>query len=377
MKRDKLLLMVVNVDWLFLLHRLEIANEALNRGWRVVIAAKGTGREHEIKEQGFEFVNIDISRSGTSLVKEFKTFCKLYFLYKKLHPEVVYQVTMKPVIYGTLVSKFLGISTLNSISGLGYNFTNQRKGRVQKIMIKMMRYGFNKKKNSLIFENEEDCQELRNLNIINIQNTVNVIKGIGVNLEKFSSTQQPLSDKVRILLPTRMLWDKGVREFVEAAILLKKKYNHRAIFVLCGRLDTENKEAVPLEYLEKYQIEGYLEWIGNQNDMVSQYEKADIVVLPSYREGLPVVLMEACAMGKPIVTTDAIGCKECVQEGKNGYKVPVKSVLELAEAIEKLINSPEDRTKMGKASRQKAEKEFDKKRVVKEHLTLCRELLNE
>ncbi|GGF81742.1 glycosyltransferase family 4 protein [Wenyingzhuangia marina] len=375
MKRDKVLLMVINVDWLFLLHRLEIAKEALNRDWRVVIAAKGTGKEHEIKEQGFEFVNIDITRSGTSMVKEFKTFFKLYFLYRKLQPEVVYQVTMKPVIYGTLVSKFLGISTLNSISGLGYNFTNERKGRVQNIMIKMMRYGFNKKKNSLVFENEEDCQELRNLNIINIQNTVNVIKGIGVNLNKFRPIEQQPSDKVRILLPTRMLWDKGVREFVEAAILLKKKYKEKAIFVLCGRLDTENKEAVPKEYLDKNTIEGYLEWIGNQEDMVTQYKNSDVVVLPSYREGLPVVLMEACAMGKPIVTTNAVGCKECVEEGRNGYKVPVKSVLQLAEAIEKLIKSPEERIRMGQASRQKAEKEFDKTVVVKKHVNLCEELL--
>ena len=375
MKRDKVLLMVINVDWLFLLHRLEIAKEALNRGWRVVVAAKGTGKEHEIKGHGFEFVNIDITRSGTSMVKEFGTFIKLFFLYRELQPQVIYQVTMKPVIYGTLVSKVLGISTLNSISGLGYNFTNERKGRVQNIMIKMMRYGFNKKKNSLIFENQEDCQELRNLNIINVQNKVNVIKGIGVNLNKFRPTEQPLSDKVRILLPTRMLWDKGVKEFVEAAILLKKIYKDKAIFILCGRLDKENKEAISKKYLDKNTIEGYLEWIGNQEDMVSQYMKSDIVVLPSYREGLPVVLMEACAMGKPIITTNAVGCKECVEEGVNGYKVPVKSVIELAEAIEKLILNPEDRIKMSKASRQKAEKQFDKTVVVKKHLSLCEELL--
>ena len=375
MKRDKLLLMVINVDWLFLLHRLEIAQEALNQGWKVVVAAKATGKENEIREQGFEFVNINISRSGTGLVKEFKTFLKLYFLYKKQQPDVAYQVTMKPVIYGTLASKLLEISTLNSISGLGYNFTDERKGMVQSIMIKMMRYGFNKKKNSLIFENVEDCQELRNLNIINDQNTINIIKGIGVDLNKFRSNEQVSTEKVRILLPTRMLWDKGVKEFVEAALLLKNKYKDKVIFILCGRLDDENKEAVPKKYLDENQITGYIEWIGNQADMVAQYIKSDIVVLPSYREGLPVVLMEACAMAKPIVTTDAIGCKECVQEGKNGYKVPVKSVLELAEAIEKLINSPEDRIKMGKYSRQKAEKEFDKTVVVKKHLSLCEQLL--
>ncbi|ANW94978.1 hypothetical protein AXE80_01130 [Wenyingzhuangia fucanilytica] len=375
MKQNKVLLMVVNVDWLFLLHRVEFAREALNRGWKVIIAAKNTGKAGEIEKQGFEFVNIDISRSGTNLFKEIITLISLWWLYIKVRPNMVYQVTMKPVIYGTLGARILGIPTLNAISGLGYNFTNERKGRVQNIMIKMMRYGFNKKINSLIFENDEDCQELKNLNIINHKNTVKVIKGIGVDLNKFKPIETPAIEKIKVLLPTRMLWDKGVKEFVEAALLLEKEYKGIVKFVLCGRLDHENKEGVPLEYLTKHQIPGYLEWIGSQEDMITQYKDAAIVVLPSYREGLPVVLMEACAMGKPIVTTDAIGCKECVEEGLNGYKVPVKSVKELAHAIEKLIKDPKLREAMGEYARQKAEKEFDKSVIVKLHLSLCDKLL--
>lgn len=363
--------MVINVDWLFLLHRLEIAKEAMRLGWRVVIAAKATDKEEEIRSYGFEFINVDISRSGTSVIKELKTIFELFFLYKKIQPDVIYQVTMKPVIYGTLVAKFLGKNTLNAISGLGYNFTDERQGKVQKIMIKMMRFAFHKKNNILIFENKEDYQELNKLRIINKKNKVQVIKGVGVNLEKFKPQKQGLKTKVRVLLATRMLWDKGVKEFVEAAMLLKEKYRNKADFILCGRLDTENKEAVPIAYLDQIKIKGYLEWVGNQEDMVSEYAKSDLVVLPSYREGLPVVLMEACAMEKPIVTTDAIGCKECVEEGVNGYKVPVKSVSELAQAIEKLLISPKNRRIMGIASRKKAEKDFDKKVVVKKHMDLC------
>lgn len=375
-KEGKMLLIVVNVDWLFLLHRLEIAKAASMQGWNVIVAAKDTGKGEEIIKQGFQFVNLNISRSGTSLIKEFSTISNMFSLYRKLQPDVVYQATMKPVIYGTLVSKFLRIATLNSISGLGYNFTNERKSKVQKIMIKMMCYGFNKKNNSLIFENEEDFLELKNNRVVHQKNIVNIIKGIGVDLKKFKPMKPNQSEKTRILFPTRILWDKGVREFIEAALSLKEKHKGQVIFVLCGRLDKENKEGVPLKYLKNKQIEGYIEWIGNQENMIEQYKDSDIVVLPSYREGLPVVLMEACAMGIPIVTTNAIGCKECVKDGVNGYRVPVKSVSELAIAIEKLIINPKLRLKMGECSREKAEKDFDQTQVIKKHLDLCADMLS-
>ena len=370
----KTLLIVINVDWLFVMHRLAIAKEALSQGYEVIVLTKDTGYGDLIKSEGLSFKNLNISRSGVNPIIELKLLFEMYRIYKKLNPSLVYQITMKPVIYGTLISRILKIKTVNAISGLGYNFTQDRKGFIQKIMIVLMKLGFNKRDNYLIFENNDDYSEMNKFGVINRKNKTKVIKGVGVDLEKFKVGIPKKNGKTTILFPARMLWDKGVREFIEAARLLRSNYGLNIIFKLCGMIDTENNESVPKEYMENIEIPGYLEWIGHQSDMVNVYKNSDIIVLPSYREGLPTVLIEACAAGKPIVTTNAVGCKECVDEGVNGFKVPVKSVNELVKALEKLIVNPELRIKMGEASRKKAEEEFDQKEVVKKHLEIYNNL---
>jgi len=374
MSNKKTLLIVVNVDWLFVMHRLAIAKEALSQGYEVIVLTKDTGYGDLIKSEGLSFKNLNISRSGVNPIIELKLLFEMYRIYKKLNPSLVYQITMKPVIYGTLISRILKIKTVNAISGLGYNFTQDRKGFIQKIMIVLMKLGFNKRDNYLIFENNDDYSEMNKFGVINRKNKTKVIKGVGVDLEKFKVGIPKKNGKTTILFPARMLWDKGVREFIEAARLLRSNYGLNIIFKLCGMIDTENNESVPKEYMENIEIPGYLEWIGHQSDMVNVYKNSDIIVLPSYREGLPTVLIEACAAGKPIVTTNAVGCKECVDEGVNGFKVPVKSVNELVKALEKLIVNPELRIKMGEASRKKAEEEFDQKEVVKKHLEIYNNL---
>lgn len=375
MALKKTLLMVANVDWVFIMHRMAIGQEALNNGFEVVVAAKDTGSAKEIRDCGMKFIDLNISRSGVNPFTEFKLMVDMYKLYHQIQPAMAYHVTMKPVIYGSIISRILKIKTVNAISGLGYNFTDKRRGFIQKVMVQFMKWGFNKENNYLIFENEDDLNELQQLDIVNTKNKVQVIKGVGVNLQKYTYKDEVKKEKVVILLPTRMLWDKGVKEFVEAAKLLKGRYQGKVLFELCGMADTDNKEGVPASYLRSCQMEDYLKWIGHQKNMPAVYKEADIVVLPSYREGMPTALIEACSAGKPIITTNAIGCRECVEEGLNGYKVPVKSVDELANAIEKLIVSADDRKRMGIYSRKKAELEFDQKVVVKKHLEIYNDLL--
>ncbi len=371
------LLIVANVDWIFILHRMAIALEAIQKGYNVVVLAKDSGRAKEISSKGIGFVNLEITRSGTRPLQELQAVYSMFKIYRKVAPDLVYQVTMKPVIYGTLISKLLQIPTVNGISGLGYNFTGQRRGFVQNTMVRLMRFGFDKKKNHLVFENKDDFRELQALNVFSKTTASTIVKGVGVNLNLFSLPPTKVSEKTVVLLPTRMLWDKGVREFIEAAILLREKHEGNVFFKLCGMEDTGNLQAVPASYLHQNRIEGFLEWFGFQEDMVTEYRQADIVVLPSYREGMPTSLIEACAASLPIVTTDVIGCKECVEEGKNGYKVPVKSVKELAAAMEKLILSKEDRIQMGRYSRKKAEREFDQKEVVAKHMEIFQQLLGD
>ena len=374
----KKILVVANVDWFFISHRLCIAQEAIKEGWTVILAAENTGRAHEIESSGIEFVHFPFSRSGINPLTELNTLFEFYKLYKRIKPDLVHHITLKPVIYGSLIAKLLRVKgVLNAVSGLGYNFTEGRSGIVPKIMIRIMSFGFARKNVSIIFQNKDDYQELKNLKVINYRNSIIFIKGSGVNLEVFKPVKNINEGKVKILFPTRMLWDKGVKELREASKLLFPKYSEKIIFVLSGLADNDNKAGVPSSYMNNWQDGEYVIWIGYQTNMVSVYESADIVVLPSYREGMPKTLIEACAMGKPIITTDAIGCKECVDEGVNGLKVPIKSVEELTEALIKLINNKDLRFKMGKQSRLKAEIEFNQKDVVRKHIETYRKLINE
>lgn len=373
----KKLLMVANVDWFFISHRLCIAQEAVKQGWKVIVAAENTGRASEIESEGIQFIDFPFSRSGTNPLQEFKTLKNFYKLYKDLQPDVVHHITLKPVIYGSFIAKILGVKgVLNAVSGLGYNFTEGRSGIVSRIMIKKMRFGFSRNNVSIIFQNKEDYQELKDLNVIDFNNNIVFIKGSGVNLDVYKPQEVLVHDKINILLPTRMLWDKGVREVKEASDILREKYNEKIVFILSGLADEENKAGVPSSYLNDWQDGNYVKWIGYQKDMVAIYQDADIVLLPSYREGMPKTLIEACAMGKPIITTDAIGCRECVDEGINGFKVPVKSSEKLAGAIIKMIEDDSMREEMGKQSRLKAIKEFDQKQVISKHLELYTKLIN-
>jgi glycosyltransferase involved in cell wall biosynthesis len=372
----KKLLMVSNVDWFFISHRLSIAQEATRQGWEVFVAAENTGRSKEISNEGITFIDIKFSRSGINPIEEILTLYKFRKLYKEINPDIVHHITLKPVIYGSLIAKVLKIKgVVNSISGLGYNFTEGRKSLVQKVMLLIMKFGFNRKNVVIIFQNENDQKELTELGVIHLSNSIVRIKGSGVDLEKFYESPFPSFDRIKILLPIRMLWDKGVKELREASDILNKKYYENVEFILSGLADEDNKAGVPASYLNDWQDGNFVKWIGYQKNMVEVYQNSHIVVLPSYREGMPKSLIEACAIGRAIITTNAIGCRECVDEGINGLKVPVKDAQSLANAIETLVNNPNRIIEMGKASRLKAKKEFDINFVLQIHSQIYNQYL--
>ncbi|WP_010182472.1 glycosyltransferase family 4 protein [Aquimarina agarilytica] len=378
-RRNKILI-IINTDWFFLLHRIQIVNSFKREEIEIVVAAKDTGRSDEIKKLGFEFVNIDFNRKGVNLFAEINVLIQIFKLYKKYKPTVVYQVTIKPIIYGLLVAKFFKVKAINTICGLGYVFSNENKIFLRRVVVVLYRIAFNNLDSYIFFENKDDLASFIKLNIINSKNNYSVVNGVGVDLKKFKSKKEVRlnsKEKIQVILPSRMLWDKGVREFVKAAIALKSKYKDKVFFKLYGMIDKGNRECIPKEYLSSIEMEGYLEWFDFEEDMISVYEETDIVVLPSYREGLPTVLAEACAMGLPIITTDAVGCRECVDEGINGFKVPVKSVKELKEKIEVLILSETKRLEFGRQSRIKAEKEFDQEIITKEYKKVFDKMYNQ
>ncbi|PXY44353.1 glycosyltransferase family 1 protein [Flavobacterium hydrophilum] len=366
---------MANVDWFVISHRLCIAQEASRLGWKVFVAAEDTGRRKEIEVDGIVFIDFKFSRSGINPISELKTLLGFRKLYKQIAPDVVHHITLKPVIYGSVMAKLLKINgVVNAISGLGYNFTGDRKSLVQKTMLKLMKFGFKRKKLTVIFQNLEDQSELEKLGVINQLNSIVRIKGSGVDLINFKQFDLPSFERIKILLPIRMLWDKGVKELKEASDILKEKYNGKIQFILAGLADEDNNAGVSASYLNNWQDGNYVIWIGYQKNMIEVYKDSHVVVLPSYREGMPKTLIEACAIGRAIVTTDAIGCKECVDEGINGFKVPVYSINELAIALEKLVSNVDLIKEMGQNSRLKAEKEFDVNNVISMHLNIYKDL---
>ena len=370
----KALFIVVNVDWFFLSHRLPIALAAKEKGYRVTIVSKDTGKREEIEALGLRFINVEFERSGANPLHELRCIKILYKIYKLEKPDIIHHVTLKASLLGCLAAKLSGIKRIvNAISGFGYNFTDERTGIKQRIIRTMMNMAFKSKKFHFIFQNPDDINQFMKFNFVS-ESQIHLIKGSGVDLNKFTYEKPISKEKVQVILPARMLYDKGIIEFIQAAKKIKDKVVDKAEFVLVGDCDTINLSGIKEEDIKREIDVPFLNWIGFKKDIFSVIKNSDIVVLPSYREGLPKSLIEACAVGRPIVTTDVEGCRECVIEGYNGYLVPAKNIETLSEKMEDLINDPEKRIRMGHNGRILAEKNFSIDSVIREHLRIYKDL---
>lgn len=368
-------LFVVNVDWFFLSHRLPLALEAIRRGDKVYLFSADTGRRPEIENNGISFIEIPFQRSGKNVFHELKCIRLLAKYYKHLKPDIIHHVTLKAALLGSLAAKKTKMrNVINAISGLGYNFTDNRNGFLQRIIRRGMKFAFKSDYFYFILQNPDDIKMMKDLNFVPT-NHYKLIKGSGVDLEEFLFTELPQNKKLQILFPARILYDKGVMELIGAANYLREKWDTKVVFILAGDCDENNKAVIHRTDLEKNLVPGYIEWVGFKKNMISEYQQSDIVVLPSYREGLPKSLIEACAIGRPIITTDVPGCRECVIDGYNGRIVPVKEIEPLAKAIEELCKSSEKRTEMGRNSRELAEKEFSIQSVINKTFSIYEELL--
>lgn len=371
----KKLFFVVNVDWFFLSHRLPLALAAIERGWEVFLLTANTGKKNEIENYGIKFIDIPFERSGTNLKHDSKCVQMLVSYYKRYQPDIIHHVTLKAALLGSIAAKLSNRhKVVNAISGLGYNFTDGRDGLLQKLIRGLMRFAFKSEYFYFILQNPDDIRMMKSVNLVP-ESHYKLIKGSGVDLNEFPFTLLQKKEKLIILFPARILYDKGVMEFIEAAKLLEKDWKDKIKFVLAGDCDEHNKAVVKQDELEKHLIEGYIEWVGFQKNMLPLYQKSDVVVLPSYREGLPKALIEACAVGRPIVTTDVPGCRECVIDGYNGRLVPVKTVEPLAAAITELFESKDLRERMAANSRKLAEKEFSIQTVIDKTFLIYDELL--
>lgn len=372
----KKLFIIVNVDWFFLSHRLPVALAAQKAGWDVTIVTADTGKLKDIEAKGLKTINLPMSRSGMNIKEELGTMWFLYNLYKREKPDVVHHVGMKTILWGTLAAKFAKVNgVVNAVSGLGGFFAEDNKSMLAKVMPKVLRYSHHGQNLLVIFQNHEDEAMYVEKGIIS-GNQARFIKGSGVDLKEFCYTQEPKAGKIKVIITGRMIVEKGFFILTEAAEKLRREYEDKAEFWLVGGLD-DHPGAITKEQLDAACDGNYIKWLGYRTDVKELLQQSHIVAFPSYyMEGLPKSLIEAAAIGRPIITTQSIGCKDTVNDGVNGYLIPTKNVDALVEKLRLLIDNVELRQKMGKAAREKAEKEFSLDVVIEKHLSIYQELVN-
>lgn len=373
----KKLFIIVNHDWFFLSHRKDIALEAKNKGWNVTIVASNTGCFDDIKALGLNVIDLPINATGMNPIEEIKTFVFLWRLYKKECPDVVHHVGLKTILWGGLAAKFAKIKgVVNAVSGLGIIFNEEKLSLVARVILAVLNFSHKRDGIRVIFQNHEDEALFYKYHIASYDKSV-FIKGSGVNLDDYTYSPEPESKKVRVMFTARMVVEKGVLILAEAAELLRKEYKDKVEFILCGGL-SGNPKALKKEQIEAICDGSYIQWLGHRNDVKILLRQCHIVAFPSYyREGVPKSLIEACASGRPIITTNSIGCKDTVDDGVNGFLIPIKDVEVLAEKLRTLIDDKEKRIEMGRQSRIKAEKEFSLKDVVRKHLNCYESLLGD
>lgn len=368
MTQSRKILFVVNSDWFFVSHRLPIALEAIKRGYTVELATSDTGKRKEIESYGIVFHHIDFTPKR-NIFSSIVLISKLISLYIEVKPDIIHHVTIIPTLFGSIATRIIPFKrtplVINAISGLGYVFTDSKRYFLRFLVTILMRLAYKAKHIKFIFQNNVDASYFDQHGFLNAQNHI-LIKGSGVDAERYAYTAPVQKDKIRVLFSGRILADKGVNEFMEAARLLKSKWQGKAEFLLMGSIDDNNPSHLSAQAVQSKEIPGYLEWVGYRADMMQECILSDIVCLPSYREGIPKSLVEAMCVGRPIVTTDAPGCRDCVDEGVNGLIVPVRSIKELSEALDVLLSDEQKRLDMGKASRSKMLSEFTLQKVIED-----------
>lgn len=369
------LFIVVNVDWFFLSHRKDVALAAKEAGWDVTIVTADTGKLKDVEALGLKVINLPMSRSGMNIIEELKTLNWLRKLYKREKPDVVHHVGMKTILWGTLAAKFSRVhGVVNAISGLGGFFAEDNKGLLSKIMPKVLKFSHNRPNLLCIFQNNDDWDLYVKHNIINY-NQGRFIKGSGVDLNQFCFTPQPTDGKIRIILTARMIVEKGVFLLTEVAERLRSKYQDTVEFLLIGGLD-DHPGAITKEQLDAVCDGNYIQWLGYRTDIADLLKSCHMVAFPSYyMEGLPKSLIEADAIGRPIITSNSVGCKETVIDGYNGFLIRPKDVDALTEKLDLLISNKELRTQMGANARKYAEEYFSIDTVIERHLSIYNELI--
>lgn len=367
MKAKKVLFLANDAPF-FISTYLAVARAVKKRGFEVHVAVPNVKKIEELLlNEGLTGHNITFIRGKSTLLGELKSFLSALSILRKIKPDIAHCITLKTVLYAGIITRLLGnIRPIHSLTGLGFIFTSHSfKVRIiRSIISPFLKFALSNLKAITIVQNPDDQNILIESSCVPSKQIV-LIKGCGVNTDQFIPALSHNEGDPLVILTARMLYDKGIKEYVEAAEILKKQ-GHKLRMALVGPLDYKHPTAIPEKQINDWKRSGIVECWGFQDDILRVFQKADIACLPSYREGLPTCLIEAAACGLPIVTTNVPGCREVVKNGVNGLLVPAADAKALAKAIEELVLDKEKRKVFGKESRELAVNVFSEKQIILE-----------
>jgi glycosyltransferase involved in cell wall biosynthesis len=364
MRIDLRVAIVINTSWNIYNYRQGLIKSLLDKGVEVIAIAPKDDFSQKLIELGCDFVPLSMDNKGINPLKDILLFFRFLFLYKKIQPDCILHYTIKPNVYGSIAAGILRIPCISNVSGLGTVFIRQ--GIILSLVKHLYRFAFRFPK-KVFFQNKDDQKLFKELELLNSYKS-DVLPGSGINLSMYQSLPFKNTNPFTFLLISRLLVDKGIVEYAEASRLLKARgFDFQSVLV--GFFDRTSKYNISNADIEGWEKQGYIVFKGESQNIISEIEKADCIVLPSYREGTPRSLLEAMALGKPIITTNVPGCKDVIEDGSNGFICEAKNVKSLANAMERMLELDSDALQdMGQKGRDLVENRFDERIVVEKYL---------
>ena len=362
------LMFVITEDWYFWVHWIGLAEAARDAGYEVTVVT--TVREHgeRIRALGLDLVHVDFARGRLSPRANLRTVLALRGIYRRLEPHLVHHIAIQPIVLGSVaVAQVRGLAVVNALMGLGAGLTSGHiKARLVRPMLRpALAWAMRRPRSRTVVQNAENAKFVESLGVR--RERISLVQGVGVDVWTFRPRPAP-AGPIRVAMVSRLLWDKGVREFIRAAALVREA-REDVVFTLVGAPDEGNPTSVPREQLRSWAADGLVEWWGYRKDVADVLAGSHIAVLPTYYgEGVPTTLLEAAACGRPVVATDVPGCRTAVRHGINGLLVPARDARALADAVTALADDPARRAAMGAEGRRRAETEFASERIHAETL---------
>jgi glycosyltransferase involved in cell wall biosynthesis len=371
-------LFFANTEWYLYNFRLPLAKYLRSHGFEVVMLSPVGPYGPLLEAEGFRWIGVDMNRRSLNPARELALIRRISAVYTAEKPDIVHHFTIKCVVYGSLIARWNGIrNRVNAVTGMGYVFSDDGyKARLLRPLVRnLIRAALGGEGSRLILQNKDDLAAFVAAELASREHT-HLIRGSGVDTSRFKPVDADRERRVmRVLLASRLLWEKGIQEYVEAANLIKAE-KLPIEFLLAGSPDPGNPGSVAPAQLAKWQEAGAVHYLGHVSDMPRLLADIDVAVLPSYREGVPRSLLEAAACGLPIITTDVPGCREVVQHGVNGFLIPPRNAPALAASIRRLYERPEERVRMGRAGRDTVLSDFDQQIVFEKTYAVYQDLLS-